>query len=260
MSPSSSPLSNADSAREFKAALIELAEIPPGPAADAAALRVLERFILGRPAAEPSKASRFALFCQMPRLNPNLAIPLFDPSPLSGIAPASERPAEFAISQFLASGCAPAWRDCVERLAGSERMGAAFNRPLLFFKLGLSQSSEIEDDDEDPQFELIFFPAFANAYLRFEARRMSEPAAGACRDLASLIEARMSPSARAAAASDHFTLSSLGAMAHVVERSLAGAARAPIAAPPRSEVLDPQEGPAEDIPALLRRLGAPKRR
>lgn len=247
-SPPRSPLGAADTARAFSEALLAASEAPRGPLADASAQELLSRFILGRPAGDPSKAERFNALCELPNLNPNLAIPLFDVDPLSGLAPPSERPAEFAISQFLASAGSPAWARCALGLA--ERSSPAFERPLLFFKLGVESLDEIEDDDQDPEFEFIFFPAFASGYLRFEATHLPRPIASACLELAGALESSMSPSARAAAAAESFTLASLGPLAHVVERSASRLAAAPIEAPAPVEGIDE----SSDVPGLLRRL------
>lgn len=252
------PLSDAsDQVDSFMAALEALANTPAGPAADRAALELLDQFILGRPAGDPGKATRFSALCQSPRLNPNLAIPLFDHDPLSGLAPPTERPFEFAISQFLASAASPAWAQCVENVARSARLSPALNRPLMFFKLGVESADEM-DDNPDPSFHFIFFPSYASGYLRFEASGHAPHVAAACVRLAASLERLMSPSARSAAAMESFTVASLGSMAHVVERSLSSPASAPIETPAPDDS-ENSLGLGEGFPDLLRQL-SPRRR
>lgn len=209
----------------FNEALAPLKTLARGSLADERVMQMMSAFILQRPAHDTRKASRFQALCSLPCFNPNLAIPLMPLDPLSGLEPATERPVEFAISQFLASGGTASWEQCVTAMTGIKGLRPAFDRPLNFLKVILIPSPE---GLGEPSLEILRVPAYANGYVRAESPNLGYGASSACARLAEVIESSMSPASLRLCRPANFKLESFGQFAHMLATSLGKPAAAPI--------------------------------
>lgn len=198
---------------------LALAEIQP----------IMDRFILNLAPTDAAKAQRFEALsiCRHFDANFEIAAGARRAIAQSGLRPHTQRPLEFAIGQFMASGAAQHWAATILRLTADARFSEGLQRPILFTVLDIADAPA----GVEPVVTHREIPAFAHHFLRQEAQAFTGERRDAIELLARALELRLSQDARRQCAEETFMLAAFGELAtskaHAMACSLA--ARRPIA-------------------------------
>jgi hypothetical protein len=187
---------------------------------------IIERFVTGISPSDPRKSMRFdaLVACRHFDANHPILASAVEHIPHSGVPQPSQRPVEFAICQFLASGADGAWARTVARMAVNPRFDGSLQRPLLFTKALVIEGA----DGCEPIIHHQQTTAFATSFLLQEAENFDGAQRASVLGLARSLSLRMEPQAKTLAAQEQFLLRAFGELTrtkidHIRETFLAKA-------------------------------------